>query len=72
MVHKFLLKQTHLNKVIKIIEREILKITHLPMVIKEIQAGHVPSPYFENIYLYLAQNKLPSSKGAMRQVETGA
>ena len=40
------------------------------MEIKEIQAGYFNSPYFKVIYLYLAQNKLPSSKAAIRKVET--
>ena len=38
--------------------------------IKEIQAGYLNSPYFKDIYLYLAQNKLPSSKAVLRKVET--
>ena len=42
----------------------------LPMTIKEIQVGYLTSHYFKNIYLYWAQNKLPSSRVAVRQVET--
>ena len=42
---------------------------HLSVMIKEIQAGYLISSYFKNIYLYLAQNKLPSSKSAIRKVE---
>ena len=41
-------------------------------MIKEIQAGYLATPYFKNIYLYLAQNKLPSYKTAIRQVEAMA
>ena len=37
-------------------------------MIKEIQAGYLTSSYFKDIYLYLAQNKLPSSKAAIRKV----
>ena len=47
----------------------MLKGTPLPVVIKEIQAAHLISPYFKDIYLYLAQNKLPSTKSAIRKVE---
>ena len=36
---------------------------------KKIQAGYLISSYFKDIYLYLAQNKLPSSKAAVRKVE---
>ena len=38
-------------------------------MIKEIQAGYLNSLYFKEIYLYLAQNKLPSSKVGIRKVE---
>ena len=37
--------------------------------IKEIQAGYLNSPYVKDTYLYLAQNKLPSSKSAIHKVE---
>ena len=38
-------------------------------MITEIQAGYLISLYFRDIYLYLAQNKLPGSKSALRKVE---
>ena len=47
----------------------MLKGTHLPIEIKEIQAGYLCSPYFKDLYLYLSQNKLPSSKVAIRKLE---
>ena len=34
-----------------------------------IQAGYLISSYFKDIYLYLAQNKLPNTKPAIRKVE---
>ena len=43
--------------------------THLPLMIKEIQAGYLSSLYFKDMYQYLAQNRLPSKKSAMRKVE---
>ena len=43
---------------------------HLPVKIKEVQAGYLSSPYFKDIYLYLAQKKLPSSKAAIKKLET--
>ena len=39
-------------------------------MVKEIQAGYLISPYFKDLYLYLAQNKLPSTKIAICKVET--
>ena len=43
---------------------------HLPVEIKEIQASYLSSPHFKDIYPYLAQNKLPSSKAVIRMLET--
>ena len=48
------------------IQRKLLKGTQLLVEIKEIQAGYLDSSHFRDIYLYLAQNKLPT---AIRKVE---
>ena len=42
---------------------------HLSVMVKEIQAGYLTSSYFKDIYLYLAQNKLPNSKAVIKKVE---
>ena len=39
------------------------------VTVKEIQAGYLGNSYFKDIYLYLALNKLPSSKAAKRKIE---
>ena len=54
----------------KIIQRKFLKATYLPETVRKIQAGYSISPYFKDLYLYLAQNKLPSTKKAICKVET--
>ena len=46
-----------------------MKGTHLSVMVKEFQAGYLSSSYFKDIYLYLAQNKFPSSKASIRKVE---
>ena len=46
-----------------------MKGIHLPIEINEIQAGYLCSPYFKDLYIYLPQNKLPSSKPASRKIE---
>ena len=69
-VHKYLPKQTDIDNILKIIQRKVFKGTYLPIEIKEIQAGYLCSPYFKDLYLYLSQNKLPSSKLAIRKLET--
>ena len=42
---------------------------HLPVTVKEIQVGYLISSYFKDLYLYLAQNKLPTTKTAIWKVE---
>ena len=69
LVQKFLSKQTDIDKILEIIWRTVLKGTHLPITVKEIQAGYLTSPYFKDLHLYLAQNKLPNKKSAICKVE---
>ena len=69
LIHRFLPKQTDIDKILYIIERKVLKGTHLPVDVNEIQAGYLHSPYFKDIYQYLLQNKLPSSKLAIKKLE---
>ena len=70
LVQKFLPKQADIDKILKIIQRKVLKGMHLPVTVKEIQAEYLINPYFKDIYLYVAQNKLPSTKTAIYKVET--
>ena len=69
LIHKFLPKQTDIDKILEIIQRKVLKGTHLPVAVKEIQVGYLCSPYFKDLYQYLLQNKLPSSKSAIKKLE---
>ena len=69
LVWQCLLKQSDTDKILKIIQRKVLNGTHLPVTLKEIQAGYWISTYFKDLYLYLAQNKLPNTKTAICKVE---
>ena len=69
IIHKYLPKQTDIDRILEIIQRKVLKGTHLPVEIKEIQAGYICSPYFKDLYLYLSKNKLPSTKPVIRKTE---
>ena len=69
LIHKFLPKQTDIDKILHIIQRKVLKGTHIPVEIKEIQAGYLHSPYFKELYQYLLQNKLPNFKLAIKKLE---
>ena len=53
-IQNFLPKQADIDKILKVIQRKVLIGTHLPAELKEIQAGYLSSPYFKDIYLYLA------------------
>ena len=70
LIHKYLPNQTDIDKILEAIKRKVLKGTCLPVKIKEIQAGYLHSSYFKDLYLYLSQNKLPSSKAAIKRVQT--
>ena len=72
LVQKFLPKQANIDKILKIlkiIQKKVLKGTHLPITIKDIQAGYLNISYFKDIYLYLAENKLPNTKSAIAKRE---
>ena len=69
LVQKFLLKQTNIDKILEIIQRKVLKGMYLPVPVKEIEAGYLVSPYFKDLYFYLAQNNLLSTKTAICKVE---
>ena len=62
-------KQTDIDKILKLIQQKVLKGTHLPVIIKDIQARYLVSFYFKDMYLYLAQNKLPSNKSAIKRLK---
>ena len=70
LVQKFLPQQADIDKILKGIQRKVLNGMHLPVEIKEIQVGYLTSTHFMDIYLYLSQNKLPTSTTATRKVET--
>ena len=67
LIQKFLPKQIDIDKILKVIQRKVLKGTHLAVEIKEIQVRYLNSSHFKDIYLYLSQNKLPTSKAAIRK-----
>ena len=69
LVQKFLLEEADIDKILKIIQRKVFKGTHLPVTIKEIQAGYLVSQYFKDLYLYLAQNKLPYTQSTIQKIE---
>ena len=70
LIQKFLPTQADTEGILRVIQRKVLKGTHLPVEIKEIQARYLHNSHFKDICLYLSQNKLPTSKAAIRKLET--
>ena len=70
LVLKCLSKQGDIDMVFKVIQSNVLKGAPLPGAVKEIQAGYQISPYFKDIYLYLAQSKLPNATAAIQKMES--
>ena len=64
------MKQADINTILKNIQRKVLKGTHLPVTVKERQAGYLIDQYFKDLYLYLAQTKLSSTRTTICKVET--
>ena len=69
LVQHFLPKEADIDKISKIIQWKLLKGTHLPVMIKDIKRRYLVSSYFKDIYLYLAQNKLLSTKSTIGKIE---
>ena len=69
LIQKSLPKQADIDRMLKVIQRKVLKGTHLLVEIKEIQVGYLNSSNFKDIYPYLSQNQLPTSKAAVGKVE---
>ena len=63
------MKEADIDKILKIIQRKVLKGKQLPVTVKEIQTGYLISQYFKDLYLYLAQNRLPNTKSSIQKVE---
>ena len=70
LVQGYLYKQADLQKILKIIQRKVLKGTFYSVAVKEIQAGYLISVYFKDVDMYIAHNKLPPHKAAIRSTET--
>ena len=70
LVQKFLPKQMDIDKILDIIKSKVLKGTHLPLTIKENKAGYLSSLYFQDLYLFLSKNRMPSKRSSIKKVET--
>ena len=68
LIQRLLPRQTDIDKILKVIQRKVFKGTYLPVMIKR-NTGRILAQYFKDIYLYLGQNKLSSTKATIQKVE---
>ena len=69
LTHRFLPKQGEIDRLIKQINRKVLRDTSLPGNLADLKAAYLTSPHFRDIYVYLAQNKVPLRKEDCRRLE---
>ena len=70
LIHKYLPKQTDIDKMLEVIPQEGIE-RHSFASQNKRNTGRIftHGSYFKDLYLYLSQNKLPSSKVAIKRVE---
>ena len=68
LYHKYLPKQSDIDKILTQINRKYLTQMHLPCSIRDMQAAYLSSPHFKDIYNRIYFNRLPSDKKAIRHL----
>ena len=70
LMHRYLPKQTDIDRNMEQINRKYLAKLQLPCSIIDMQAAYLTSPYLRNIYLSVGMNKMPSKTRSARKLET--
>ena len=65
-------KQKDIEAILKVINQKILRQVHLPTSFRDMHGAYLNSPHFQDIYLYLLQNKLPRNSRKWTQVSSAA
>ena len=65
-------KQKDIDAIMKVINKKILRQVHLPKSFRDMHRAYLSSPHFQDIYLYLLQNKLPRNPRKRTQVASAA
>ena len=69
LVTRYLPQQSDVTRILKEINRKVLRQTHFPTTMRDMQAAYLASPHFRDIYIYLMQNRLPTSARRARRLE---
>ena len=68
-ITRYLPKQVDVERLLKELNRKVLRQTHLPVTMRDMQAAYLNSPHFRDIYICLAQNRMPVSTRKARRIE---
>ena len=69
---RYLPKQVDLESLLKDVQKKVLRQVHLPLSMKDMEGAYLASPYFKDIYVYLAQNRVPSQSRRAQRVNASA
>ena len=69
LIHKHLPKQTDVDKILTQINRKYLRRMHLPCSLRDMQAAHMQSPHFCDIYNAIMFNRYPKHRKAIEKLQ---
>ena len=70
LMHRHLPKQTDIDRIMEQINRKYLTKLQLPCSIRDMQAAHLNSSHFKDIYMAVGMNKMPSKDRTARNLES--
>ena len=68
LIHKHLLKQADIDRILAQINRKYLRKMHFPCSLRGMQATYMQSPHFCDIYNVLLYNKYPKNRKAIEKL----
>ena len=69
LMHRYLSKQSDINKIMEQIKRKYLTKLQLPCSLRDMQVTYLNSPHFRDIYLTVGMNKLPNTTRSAKKLE---
>ena len=72
IIHKHILRQSDIDKIVKNIETRIIHSSELPNQAQDLVKGYQHSTHFHDIYQYITDGKLPSSAKAQNCIRAKA
>ena len=69
LMHRYLPRQSDIDKIMEQIKRKYITKLQLPCSLRDMQAAHLNSPHFRDIYLAVGMNKLPNTTRSAKKLE---